>query len=425
MFGGNASSFRKSRLIAASPYAGSANASRRPHQRPLFDEPTTTSSSRRGSSAANTPSPAPSPSPSSTTSDNGTMSSTARLIFDTLEKMSTPVRDAQKLIPSVSSSPPRSEKRRLIAEQLDWAQDSLKRRRPNLSASSRRDQLNGPPLRTIFSPVPASSSPRPRSSAAKSARLTPSRGESSGPPQQRNLGLTFSNSTKPSPKLGASTFMSDPPSRSSKADLLVVNESQPSKPKEPVFNNSHSGKIRAKVTEPVTRQRLEPKSVPTPNFLSAAIAPLPPLKDLPTFEFPTSSAVGKPEKNALVSRSSTASTLPLSSPSKPTSPLKGKANLSFQFSIPSPVKSTAKVNDVMSTNGITFNFCHPTEVVAKSFSETLPSLVHKNHATTLPDLTMGQQTSSSDSTGLIMPAKTLTAGSVLDILKRKSSNADR
>ena len=113
MFGGHTSSNRKSRLISASPYAASALASRKPHQRPIFDE-LGSASSRRGSSAANTPSPAPSPSPSSTPSDSGVMSSTARLIFDTLEKMSTPVRDAQKLIPSVSCSPPRAEKRRLI-----------------------------------------------------------------------------------------------------------------------------------------------------------------------------------------------------------------------------------------------------------------------------------------------------------------------
>ena len=63
MFGGNGSSNRKSRLFAASPYAAAAMASRKPHQRPIFDE----STSRRGSSAAATPSPAPSPSPSSTT----------------------------------------------------------------------------------------------------------------------------------------------------------------------------------------------------------------------------------------------------------------------------------------------------------------------------------------------------------------------
>ena len=63
MFGGNGSSNRKSRLFAASPYAAAAMNSRKPHQRPIFDE----STSRRGSSAAATPSPAPSPSPSSTT----------------------------------------------------------------------------------------------------------------------------------------------------------------------------------------------------------------------------------------------------------------------------------------------------------------------------------------------------------------------
>ena len=100
------------------------------------------------------------------------MSSTARLIFDTLEKMSTPIRDAQKLIPSINCSPPRAEKRRAIAEQLDWSHGSLKRRRPQLGsniAPETSGQLNGPPLRTIFSPVSASQ--RLRSTATKSARI--------------------------------------------------------------------------------------------------------------------------------------------------------------------------------------------------------------------------------------------------------------
>ena len=130
-------------------------------------------------------------------SESGVMSSTARLIFDTLEKMSTPIRDAQKLIPSINSSPPRAEKRRAIAEQLDWSHGSLKRRRPQLGsniAPETSGQLNGPPLRTIFSPVSASQ--RLKSTATKSARISSS---FSGANNSIETGLSRpSNNTMPS-----------------------------------------------------------------------------------------------------------------------------------------------------------------------------------------------------------------------------------
>lgn len=114
--------------------------------------------------------------------DNSGISSTAKVILDTLEKMSTPIRDAQRIpLPAA-----RAETRRAIAEQLldrpssalgggggggsagsspttSESSSSYSRRRPRLgrttpiSTSSASGQLlNGPPLRTLFSPVSSS-----------------------------------------------------------------------------------------------------------------------------------------------------------------------------------------------------------------------------------------------------------------------------
>lgn len=400
MFGGQATSFRKGRMIAASPYAAAAIASRKPHQRPLFED-TGSSSIRQGSSAANTPSPAPSPSPSSTTSDNGVMSSTARLIFDTLEKMSTPVRDAQKLIPSVSSSPPRAEKRRLIAEQLDWSQDALKRRRPHLSrASSGSDQLNGPPLRTIFSPVPENSSSRSRSRAAKSARLPPSAGGSGNAPDStptstriagqnsvsfgQNLTNASSSSllfSKPPPQIDLFSTAPEKKSPTSSKQLLTTRTNPSAASKHPQGwesatlsttkqSGSTGGKMRTRISESMHQKAADPMAIndtdPVPAFLASRNASLP-VKAMPTFNFgPTGSNSTSP----LSRHTSTATTVPLqdSSPLKLESPEKISqgSTSSFQFSNPLPALDKCSkgmdVDDVM-PNGIVFSFCQPKEVV--------------------------------------------------------------
>lgn len=420
-------------MIAASPYAASANASRRAHQRPLFED--SQSSSRRGSSAANTPSPAPSPSPSSTTSDNGAMSSTARLIFDTLEKMSTPVRDAQKLIPSVSCSPPRAEKRRLIAEQLDWSKDTLKRKRPNLGRDiSGRNQLNGPPLRTIFSPVPAS--PRPRSNAAKSARLTATpKAPSSNVQPQKNLGESFTS--KPV-SLGAKAFLPTKP----KIDLPLpaVNEGKsvikpfasstslsqpatsPSKSLSvPAPSMTKSGKMRTKVSEPLRQKTTaEVEAEPLPNFLATSNASLP-LKAMPTFDFGHTKEISASPPISRTSSSMTTTTLPLQRSSSSSDCLEDQnEDASFQFSNPSPVKwSDGRSPDDVVPNGIVFSFCQPKEVAPGSSSKTSPTakaVYPKNHVQALPDLTMR---SNNQQSPVAAPAKSLKQGSVMDILKRK------
>ena len=384
MFGGSSTN-RRSRLLSASPYTAAAISSRKPHQRPLFED---SASSRRGSSAANTPSPAPSPSPSSTTSnDNGLMSSTARLIFDTLEKMSTPVRDAQKLIPSVSlSSPPRGEKRRLIAEQLDWCHDSLKRRRPRLgqSDSSRgTDHLNGPPLRTVFSPLPPT--PKPRSTATKSARLSASTkatsiAETSTSAASSNLSLSKAFTPKPDLQ-GLPSTMVQPNVPSLEKNYLAV-------------GSGGGGKIRAKVCETTRGQKSETFD-PTPAFIASHNAPLP-LKSLPVISYNCDNS-NKTKPGGMP---------PFSNSSKPPtriesanfSELPKGTKMSFKFAEPSPVKANSDNDLEDHENGVAhFSFCRPEEVKASSLSfckEKSPSPVltrttniSGHHHSKLPDIT--------------------------------------
>ena len=174
MFGGS-SSLRRNRLLSASPYQGVASS--------RYSNRHASNASRSGIEPKLSNAPTPSSSKSTTpTSDDG-MSSTARLILDTLERMSTPIRDAQK-IPIVG----RAEKRRQVMSELESSlvssshasPSNSKRRRPNLggqstSLSNHRTLLNGPPMRTLMSPTTATSAtttPRSRLNAVKSARMS-------------------------------------------------------------------------------------------------------------------------------------------------------------------------------------------------------------------------------------------------------------
>jgi len=407
MFGGNSTN-RKSRLLSASPYAAAAISSRKSHQRPLFEEST---SSRRGSSAANTPSPAPSPSPSSTISDNGMMSSTARLIFDTLEKMSTPVRDAQKLIPSVSlSSPPRAEKRRLIAEQLDWCHDSLKRRRrPRLGHSDRpgSDHLNGPPLRTVFSPLPPT--PKLRSTATKSARLVSSSVTDASPAP---INKTYATET------GQFDLYQTPKVTSFEANV----------------DKKAGGKIRTKISESTrsSQKVCGAEDVPKPAFIASHNAPLP-LKSLPVISYHTESKTavttssnsflkGYTNSNsAAASTTATAADKPTVSLPSLVSDLK-KSNKSFTFAVPSPVKVQLGPDIQEDGNGVAqFSFCLPEEVVGSSFlsKEPSPVLTSTTDISTynkLPDITAQMSHTKNP--------MTLRTGSVMDVLGQNNALPD-
>lgn len=268
-----------------------------------------------------------------------------------------------------------------IAEQFDWSQNSLKRRRPQLGRPTPGvDQsLNGPPLRTIFSPVPAS--PKPRSKAAKSARMPPSSIPSSPASSSaadtsktsENLVHTNANSNAFSSLSGVLGFNNMPLHKHNpqKLDHSSTSRQQERKSSLPSkqsavqtgsqpFNNSMmigswdansspaaaaaGGKMRAKVCDPkhITSTPQDMSAInatglksadPLQAFLAAHnTAPLP-LKELPVFNFATTQSVTTIDKEAktaagvscggsgqveAISRASTASTLPLnSSPIRP------------------------------------------------------------------------------------------------------------
>ena len=155
MFGGRNTGLRnrRERLLSAFPYQ---------RKQPNVNKPLEPKSSSSSSPPTNN---------NTTTTTNehipsDGMSSTAKLILETLDSMSTPLRDARKIPMTVTSSvTSRAEKRRMIAEELDTSlrrgvdtpMGTKKRRRPNLGEGS--STLNGPPLRTLFSPVTSSNTP--------------------------------------------------------------------------------------------------------------------------------------------------------------------------------------------------------------------------------------------------------------------------
>merc|ERR1712227_718130 len=99
-------------------------------------------------------SPHSSPGPSS--SPPAPLSSTARVILSTLEKLSaggTPITDAKKIPLASPSSASRVEKRKLLETELNCSLSSSPgRRRPRLGGGGLALALSGPPLRKNFSP---------------------------------------------------------------------------------------------------------------------------------------------------------------------------------------------------------------------------------------------------------------------------------
>jgi len=146
MFGGGPnSSYRRNRLLSASPYS-SALRSRQTEKVAARARAGVSLDQHPPSSLPSTAPSSPAPSP---TSDG--MSTTARLILDTLDKMSTPILDARKIPTPVQ---PRAEKRKLIEDELNCSLKSpVRSRRPRLGGGP---ALSGPPLRRNYSPAPLS-----------------------------------------------------------------------------------------------------------------------------------------------------------------------------------------------------------------------------------------------------------------------------
>ena len=145
MFGSSstpAASIRRSnRLLASTPYAAAQNTARKAARTTVHETPALTRPSTSRQPAPNTS--IASKEKSQVVTD---VSSTAKTILDTLERMSTPLRDAQKI------PVPRSERRKALAEELLSKSTPYSRRRPRLGNTSA--VLSGPPLRSsIFAQV--------------------------------------------------------------------------------------------------------------------------------------------------------------------------------------------------------------------------------------------------------------------------------
>jgi hypothetical protein len=179
--------------------------------------------------------------------------------------------------------------------------------------------------------------------------------------------------------------------------------------------------MRAKVAES-TRQKAVPEDEipafddPVASFLALHNNALP-IKDMPSFNFgkSTATAVAEDNKPAPPSRSTTASTLPLSSPFK-------LEDSNFEFASPSPVSSVdsnfGAVQDGM-VNGIVFSFCPPEEVSSKS-SSPFDSLTGYNRAAAvLPDLTANVGSPPAHSSVASSVKSLMKGGSVMDVLGGK------
>jgi len=156
------SSARKSRLVSASPYSA-AFRSRIAEKQARLDRSVFPPSLGNVGLPPPPPSSLPSTAPSSPHSSPGPSSSppaplstSARLILSTLDKLSsggTPVTDARKIPMSSPSSNSRADKRKFLETELNTSLGSSPgRRRRRLGGGGLALALGGPPLRKNFSP---------------------------------------------------------------------------------------------------------------------------------------------------------------------------------------------------------------------------------------------------------------------------------
>lgn len=393
-----------------------------------------------------------------------------RLILDTLEKMSTPVRDAQK-IPLIG----RAEKRRQVMSELECSlvqagpgTPSIKRRRPNLGGSSTtlssegRTLLNGPPVRTLVSPV--ATTPRPRA-AMKSARIstlsfsnakaptsTVTTSATTQPVQTStavvadSLDTQIKPSTESAPEKSKFQFPFSVPALSGGIGNSQNQKSDGHATKPLIFGadfGKSGGKVRTKLGEKsVDLTSVEHHQEPLPAHLSNPVSSGLEVKQLPNFGFfqksssPSISTTTlktstdpSPLLNSLSASSSDTSIGGISKSSSKTadtvlmSPVKEFDSLSssgsiltksltYKFSEPVSVsQSPVEIASVVAVNGDIkhYNFSVPLEVS--------PSVVVANQFA-MPDLTSSVTFNSVSSlnSGGIKPAQSLKTGSVMDIL---------
>ena len=432
MFGGN-SSLRRNRLLSASPYESAAS------QRQNSRLTNRGIDSQHNLSNPQTPSSSKSTTP---TSEDG-MSSTARLILDTLERMSTPIRDAHK-IPIVG----RAEKRRQVMSELESSlvqsncnngTSNSKRRRPNLgnggsasTISNIHTLLNGPPLRKLMSPMSAITTPRSRPVAVKSARISiashlPSVSELSPFGKSKTIVSTTIESPsriqceKSQPQVAEKKKYQVPFSVPALLGGTFSSSGVTVTPSDTTFpvDNSKSGKIRTKLGEKaIVLEQQESEPLP-PHLLNPTIGLQ--LKQLPQFGLnflqdsnKSFSASGPQLNHNNSSINSLTSGVLSKSSSKTTdkvllSPVKSSSLSTFSFSEPVSILQGSSVN--LQLNGQIhsqrFNFSHPEEVTATTTNHNV-----------MPDLTTSTSGAILSSIrSKVGPVQLLKTGSVMDILR--------
>eukprot|EP00095_Tigriopus_kingsejongensis_P003340 maker-scaffold870_size86522-snap-gene-0.18 protein:Tk03340 transcript:maker-scaffold870_size86522-snap-gene-0.18-mRNA-1 annotation:"nuclear pore complex protein" len=180
----NASLRRANRLLSSAPY----------HSAQRWQN--------RSARPAPPPSSRPSPEPSQTSFN---LSATAKTILETLDQMSTPLRDALKI------PVPRAEKRRALADEImDGSGSSYVRRRPHLGGAARGTAslpnsatLNGPPLRKIFSPLPPASVALTPKTVQLAPRLVPKSPPKPPPPTEAAIATLETPKTSAGGKIRA------------------------------------------------------------------------------------------------------------------------------------------------------------------------------------------------------------------------------
>jgi len=213
MFGGAGSSARRSRLQSSSPYSAALrtrNADRRSRQGPLTFPPAlgVQSSSLPPSSLPSTAPSSPHSSPGPTSTSPAPLSSTAKLILSTLDRLSTggtPITDAKKIPLSMTSTTPnRAEKRKLLETELNCSLSSPSRRRARLGGGGLALSLAGPPLRKNYSPsLGGPTVPRPSSAVQRPGSAA---GNSTPPPPRLSAAPPPTIPADPAPRLGGTDF---------------------------------------------------------------------------------------------------------------------------------------------------------------------------------------------------------------------------
>jgi len=287
MFGGS-SSARRSRLQSSSPYSAALrirNADRKSKQVPLNLPPAlgASGSSLPPSSLPSTAPSSPQSSPVPSSDLPAPLSSTAKQILSTLDRLSTggtPITDARKI--PLSTSPNRAEKRKLLESELNCSLSSPSRRRARLGGGGLALALSGPPLRKNYSPSVSGSRP---SSVGPDMSL-PS-----------TAALSRIPSLPPSHEVSVSA-----PSRVTEPSSRLDNYPTISKAK------SSSFKVKCKVTE-TTRHKVDPTDMepPPPSTNLPPVVPQLKVDQLPTFNLTPTPAPKPPTTSNGLTQASLAS----------------------------------------------------------------------------------------------------------------------